>query len=155
MIRGQDTVLFRQVVLHGEAFALLAHHDHLVVGDILPQVLEAHLGDVYRAVIPGGDPVQQVGGGHAAGHAPVPAPGLDEIIEEQAQDGIGIPIHPGGVHNPEAVGVGVHRQAQVRPGGLDAGREILEKFLGRLRPVPAEVGVPVAVEEFHLHPGLL
>ena len=58
------------------------------------------------------------------------------------------------VHDPEAVGVGVHRQAQVRPGGPDAGREILEKFLGGLRPVPAEVGVPVAVEQFHLHPRL-
>ncbi len=70
--------------LHGEAFAFLAHHDHLVAVDIFPQMLEAHLGDVYRAVILSGDPVQQMGGGHAAGHAPFPAPGLDEIIEEQA-----------------------------------------------------------------------
>ena len=75
--------------------------------------------------MPGGDAVNQVGGGDAAAIPPSQPRGLDEIIEEEAQDD-GIPIHPGGVHDPEAVGVGVHRRTQVRlvartrrdPGGI-------------------------------------
>jgi hypothetical protein len=83
--------------------------------DQLANVLEAHRRLVERHLVIIGQRVDQVGGGHALGHAVLPAARLHQIVEEQRDDVVGLDEGSVAVHDAEAVGIAVGGNASAAP----------------------------------------
>ncbi len=82
--------------------------------DELADVLEAHRRLVERNLVVLGQRVDQVGGGHALGHAVLPAARLHQVVEEQRDDVVGLDEGAVAIHDAEAVRVAVGGDAQRR-----------------------------------------
>ena len=62
-----------------------------------------------------GQGVDQVGGGHALGHAVAPAARFNQVIEQQRDDVVGLDERAIAIHDAEAVGVAVGGDARAAP----------------------------------------
>ena len=152
---GEDAVLFGQVVLDGDAGALLAAEHDPALQVELGDVLEADLRLHQRQVVLAGDAVEEVGRRDRAGHPAAPALDLDEIAEQQGQDDVRVDEAALLVDDPEAVPVGVGGQPEVAAGLEDMGLELGQVLLGAGGADAAEVGIDIAVEAFDLDAVLL
>ena len=86
-----------------------------------------------------GEGVDEIGGGHALGHAVPPAAGLDEVVEEQRDDVVGLDEGAVGVDDAEAVGVAVG-------GDAEGGADLLHFLFGVAEELVVGLG-SVAAEE--------
>ena len=96
-----------------------------------------------------GEGVDQVGGGHALGHAVAPAAGLDQIVEEQGDDVIRLDEGSVLVDNAEAVGVAIGGHGQVGARLPHLGPCVVQQLVGGLRSMAAEEHVAVIVNRLH------
>ena len=76
-----------------------------------------------------GEGVDEIGGGHALGHAVTPAARLDQVVEEQGNDVIGLDEGSVLVDNAEAVRVAVGGDGQVGPRLPHLGLGVAEQFV--------------------------
>ena len=92
-----------------------------------------------------GDGVDQVGGGDRLGYAVLPAAALDQVIEQQGDDVVGLKEGAVGVDDAEAVGIAVGGNADVRPGLAHLLAQGFEQMIVRLGGVSAEQNVAAIV----------
>ena len=134
------------MVLDGDAGALLAAEHDVAFQEEVGHVLEPDLRLEERKAVFPGDAVQEVGRRNGPGDASPPALDPDQIIEEHGQDEVRVDESPFLIDDPEAVAVGVRRDAQVASLGNDVGLELGQVVLGTGGADAPEVGIDVAVD---------
>ncbi len=107
-----------------------------------------------RNLVVFGERVDQVGCGHALGHAVAPAARLHQVIEEQRDDVVRLDKGAVAVDDAEAVRVAVGGDDQSRADLLHLFLRVAEQVVVRLRRVAAEEHIAVVVDGFNGDAGL-
>jgi len=97
--------------------------------------------------------VDQIRRGDRLGHAVLPATAFDEIIEEHSDYVIWLQESSVPIHNTEAVGVAVGRNADLGSGLAHLFSQVFEQVIVGFRGVSAEQNVATVVHRGHLQPG--
>ena len=101
-----------------------------------------------------GQRVDQVGRGHALGHAVAPAARLHQIVKEQRNHVVRLDERAIRIQNAKAVGVTVGGEAQLRAKLLHFCLGVAQQRVGRLRRMTAEEHIAVVVNRFDRDAGL-
>ena len=91
----------------GKAGALFAANDNLVLLDELTNEFESDRGLVQFDFVIFGQGIDEIGGGYRLAHAILPSTALDEVIEQEGDDVIGLQESAVLVYDAEAIGVAV------------------------------------------------
>src|SRR5580698_6475360 len=113
---GEDAIFFRDMMADGEAGTFLAADHDFVLLDEFADVLKADGRFMQRDVMMLSQGVDEVGGGDRFTDAVFPAASLDEIIEQESDDVIGLKESSVLVYDAEAVGVTIGGDADVGVG---------------------------------------
>ena len=151
---GDDAVFLGHMAADGEASRLLAADCDLVLVDELANVLEADRSLVERHLVEVGESVNQVGGGHTLGHAVAPAARLNQVVEQQRDDVVGLDEGAVSIHNAEAVGVAIGGNAESRANLAHLRLGVAEQVIVGLGRMAAEEDVAVVVHGFNGDAGI-
>src|SRR5262245_56517375 len=126
--------------------ALFAADDNFVLLDQLAQILEAHRSFVQLHAMMFGQRVDQVGRRNGLAYAVFPPSAFHQIIEQDGDDVIGLDERTVFIHDAEAIGISVGRDAKPGAGAFHGGTKVVEQRIVRLRRMAAEQHVASVVD---------
>src|SRR5271168_3819433 len=132
----------------GESGRLFAADCDFVFIDQFADVLEAYRSFIEQNLMVIGEGVYEVGGGDGFGNPVAPAARLDQIIEEQGDDVIGLDKDAVGVDDAEAVGVAVRSDDEACADLVHFGFRVPEKVVVGFWRMAAKEHIAIVVDRF-------